>query len=241
MSFSKYIKELRASEGITQAELADILKISPTAVVNIEASRTTYPRHDVFKNLTKYVVDKLHRDTMFSISYNILFNNEEEDYGIHIPSHYKNYLAYIWTFDYNIDINDVYKIDPKNQIFNGVVWRAGLNYYKTAIVEYNREKFIKVINNTKPEELKLELEKLIYVESNILNKMDNTKNIKEIRFVLDANNKDDQLVFKTIQKINMPNYGKIADISFEFFDTKSSKLDIKNRFYVTNRISRIGV
>ena len=61
--------------------------------------------------------------------------------------------------------------------------------------------------------------------------MENTKNIKEIRFVLDANNKDDQLVFKNIQKVNMPNYGKITDISFELFDIKSSKKEKNNRFY----------
>lgn len=239
MSFSKYIKEIRDSYNLTQAELAKKLDISPTAVVNIEASRTTYPRHDVFNNLVKNVVVGSNR---YEVALGLLFNDQIEDYGVNVPSNIQKYLAYIWAFEYNIDINDVYKITNNNKkLFNAVVWRAGLNYYKMVIADYDRVKFVDLINHCKQENLGMELKKLIFEESDILDRMDNNKNIKEIRFVLDASNKDDQLVFENIKKINMPNHGKIADISFELFDVKSIEREKQKRFYVTNRISHIGI
>lgn len=112
-----------------------------------------------------------------------------------------------------------------------------------AIAEYNREKFIKVIKNNNKSELELELalKKLIFEETSFFDYMDNKKQIKAIRFVLDANNKEDQLVFNTIKKVNIENYGKVAEISFELFGKVDKNRPESNRFYVTNRISFIGI
>lgn len=234
MSFSKYIKDIRSEKGLSQTDLAKILKISPTSIKNIESSRTKYPKYQLFFNLRNYL-----KESDFTVAKGILFNDEVNDYGVNVNSLIKDYLTYVWAAQRPIDINVPYKtISGNSENFIAYFWKAGLPYYKVIIADYNREKFKKAIQSNNPNALF----NCIMEETRFYNFIDNTNSLKEIRFVLDKNNKDDCYIMDNIKELEkLSNLGKLADVSFVLFDPIKYKYDTKDKVYITNRLSHINI
>lgn len=230
MSFSKFIKDYREQNKLNQSQVAERFGVSNTTINDIEIGKTTFPNPAL-----KEKIDKIFGiENSINTTYRILFN-EKQDPGYIFEEKYKKFLAIRKNFYYHIDIDYPCKTKSGNKLnLLAVLWLPKITYYKLIVANYNRNSFLKALNslNKNPDALI----HAIISETKFFEDILHKTQYKEIRFILDKNNKDDRSIFKEISKIKMENHGKLADISFQLFDAIKGYSD-KDIYYVTDHSS----
>lgn len=231
MGVSKFFKELRSRENLTQKALSEKLGISVTAVKDLESSKTKFPNNQkIFDNLSEHFGYK----NQLQLCCDMLFN-DESDPGYNLEPIYQRYLAKRKLRLYHTEIEYSYKtIKGSTDKFIGLVWVPHLNYYKMIIAPYNRKAFIKAIDNSSTSTSTKNLINTIVQETEFFDNIKDKTNYKCIRFLLDKNNVEDVKVFKAISKIKKPNIGRYASISFQLVDIDKCEISDKDIYIVTD-------
>lgn len=236
MAFSRYCLKLRKKKELSQLELSEILGLSFSQLRNLEKERTKLPRPEVFQRLAEY----LGKD-VFDVAYDVFFNDDgQKTTDDPFTEINRNYLVSRWLDGFILDPNICFSAGNGQQMqFDGSFWMPRYGSRICLIGHYHRDVYLSALNG--PNEAD-DLKKAVISDSFFIEKINDMRSVREVRFVLDKNNDNDCRIFNEIKNIRLFNLGKNIDISYTLFDSESKHSDSQPELhYATDRSSKIDL
>lgn len=230
MSFATYFKLVRKEKHLTQNQFAEAINACNSAVRNIEAGRTASPQYEIFSNLAKFL--SLSEE---EVAYNVFFSKEDM-YDHPISPLAAHYLASRYTKRMVIFPARAVLDTEGNAIdTEGVIYKTGYPLYRILLTNIPKEKYLSAIRSKDKSD---RLMKLVFSETLPFDKISEMEYIKEIRFLLDARNSDERMIFNELKKISISNLGNIFDIGYFLYDPEKDINGVDpEKTYVTNKRS----
>lgn len=226
MSFSTYFKKIREEKNLTQNQFAEAIHASNSAVRNIEKERSSTLQFETFCNLVNYL-----GKSMEQVAYEVFFSPDEQ-YDYPITNLSKHYLAS--RYCRRCMISPAHSIISKDNVMirpQGIFWIAGSPYYRVLIEEISKSRYLAAIRDRNKTE---KLMNLVFSETLLYDSISSKDHIKEVRFLLDGNDIDHQIIFNEIRNIVIPNLGRNFHISFVLYDRdKSLDESDREKHYIT--------